>query len=101
MKNEFTNQIQMIGNVLHHKSKPANQDSNIYKDVSHYSRHIKSLTKELDRAMFTKSELDIILKISEIYLTWETEEEKHLDAIIRKCKSLSKIARTSRYERIK
>ena len=51
--------------------------------------------------MFTKSELDIILKISEIYLTWETEEEKHLDAIIRKCKSLSKIARTSRYERIK
>jgi len=101
MKNEFTNQIQMIANVLHHKSKPTNQDDNIYKEVSHYSRHIKSLTKELDRALFTKSELDMILKIALMYITWDRKEEKHLEAIIRKCKSLSKMARTSRYERIK
>ena len=101
MKNEFTNQIQMIANVLHHKSKPTNQDDNIYKEVSHYSRHIKSLTKELDRALFTKSELDMILKISEMYLTWDAKEEKHLKAIKTKLKRLSKMSLVSRYERIK
>lgn len=101
MKNDFTYQINSIGHLLHHKSKPANQDNDIYKDVSYYSNHIKSLTKQLDRAMFTKTELDMILKISLMYMTWDEKEEKNLEAIIRKSKSLSKIAKETKYERIK
>jgi len=101
MKNEFVNNIKNLCDVLYHKSKPDNQDDDIYKNVSHYSRHIKSLAKQLDRAMFTKSELDMILKIALMYMTWDEKEEKHLEAIIKKSKSLSKIARETRYERIK
>lgn len=101
MKNEFLSNINNIGHVLYHKSQPANQDNDIYKNVSHYSRHIKSLTKELDRTMFTKSELDMISKISEMYLTWDTKEEKHLKAIKSKLKRLTKMARETRWERIK
>ena len=59
------------------------------------------MAKQLDRAMFTKSELDMILKIALMYMTWDEKEEKHLEAIIKKSKSLSKIARETRYERIK
>ena len=37
MKNEFLYQINNISHVLYHKSQPANQDNDIYKNVSHYS----------------------------------------------------------------
>lgn len=98
MKNEFLNQIKMIGDVLHHKSKPANHDKDIYKSVSHYSRHLISLTKEFDRTMFTKSELDDIC-----YLIEGSKDigSKQIDLIYKKAQKLSKIARETRYERIK
>ena len=98
MKNEFLKQIKMIGDVLHHKSKPANQNKNIYKEVSHYSRHLISLTKELERAMFTKTELDYIC-----YLIEGSKDigSKQIDFIYKKAQKLSKIARETRYEKIK
>tara|TARA_R110002153_G_scaffold5983_1_gene27508 strand:+ start:195 stop:500 length:306 start_codon:yes stop_codon:yes gene_type:complete len=101
MKNEFLYQISNISHVLLHISKNDEYGESIHKQTNHYTRHIKSLTKELDRAMFTKSELDMISKISEMYLTWDTKEEKHLKAIKSKLKRLLKMARESRYERIK
>ena len=101
MKNKFLNSINDIGYVLQHKSKPVNQDNNIYKDVSYYSNHIKSLAKQLDRAMFNKTELDLILKIALMYMTWDEKEEKHIESIIRKSKTLSEISRVTRWERIK
>ena len=101
MKNKFLSNINNIGHVLHHKSKPANQDNNIYKEVGHYSKHIKSLAKQLDRAMFSKTELDLILKIVLMYMTWDEKEEKHIESIIRKLKTLSEIANITRWERIK
>lgn len=101
MKNKLISEINNIGYLLLHKSKPTNRDDNIYLDVSYYSKHIKSLSKQLDRAMYSKSELDMILKISLMYMTWDEKEEKHLEAIIRKSKTLSKITRETRWERIK
>ena len=100
VRNEFLDQIKLIADVMYHKSSPKNYDEAIHKPVNHYAGHISSLSIELDNTMFTKTELDIILKLIVEYMAWGIQEEKNIKSIKRKINKLSKMARVTRNERV-
>ena len=100
MKNEFLYQIKTIADVMYHKSSPKNYDEAIHKPVNHYAGHISSLSEELDSAMLTKNELDIILKLVIEYMPWGIKEEEKIKSIKTKINKLSKMARITRKEMV-
>ena len=74
MKNDLLRSIRTISDVLKHKAK---NDKDINKAVLHYANHLIALTKELDASMFYSKDLDEIINLSEIHLSWDEDQIKN------------------------
>mgnify|MGYP003115474396 CR=1 FL=1 len=98
MKNELLQSIKVISDILKHKAK---NDTDINKEVLYYSNRLISLIKKLDNSMFYAKDLDEIINLTEIHLSWDENQIKNCNSINKIANRLKKQSLITRYEVIR
>jgi len=96
MRNQHLISMKTISELLNHKAKKIDESIE-HEDIKVYSEKIKTLTKQLNRAMLTQSDLNLLLEIVKgANLPWETAQ-----ALPTKLRTLRNISVMTNYERSK
>tara|TARA_R110001592_G_scaffold88838_1_gene261468 strand:+ start:29 stop:319 length:291 start_codon:yes stop_codon:yes gene_type:complete len=96
MRNQHLESIKTISELLKHRAKKIDESIE-HEDINYYSNKIASLVKQLNRAMLTQSDLNLLLEIVKgANLPWETAQ-----ALPTKLRTLRNISVMTNYERRK
>ena len=96
MRNQHLVALKTISELLKHRAKKIDESIE-HKDISHYSNKLEVLVKQLNRAMLTQSDLNLLLEIVKgANLPWETAQ-----ALPTKLRTLRNLSIMTNYERSK